>query len=178
MDGAAPRRLSRTMTTRPETAADVPRIAAIVDRAFAGHPHSHGTEAAIVRELRAAGALSVSLVAEIDGQVWGHVAASPVRIDGVAAPWFGLGPVAVEPACQRRGLGSRLITDCLAALRSRSAAGCVVFGSPAYYARFGFAPIEGLVVPGLPAEFFMAQSFDGSRPTGAVRYHPAFDTGA
>lgn len=162
------------MTTRPETPSDEPLIAAIITRAFATHPRSQGTEAAIVRELRVHGALTVSLVGELDGEVRGHVAASPVRIGGMPSNWYGLGPLAVDPAWQSRGLGTRLVHDCLAALRGLAASGCVVLGDPSYYTRFGFRRVPGLVYPGPPAEHFMAQSFDGSRPSGQVHYHPAF----
>lgn len=166
------------ITTRPETAADELRISGLLDRAFAAHPHSRGTEAAIVRALRVAGALRVSLVGELTGEARGYIAASSVQIAGITTGWYGLGPVAVDPAFQGRGLGARLITDCLAELRRQSAAGCVVLGAPAYYSRFGFAPFAGLVYPGPPPEHFMALSFDGSRPSGVVRYHPAFDVEA
>ncbi len=166
------------MTTRPEAPTDAPIIAAIITRAFAAHPRSQGTEAAIVRQLRAHGALTVSLVGELDGEVRGHVAASPVRIGGMSSNWYGLGPLAVDPACQSRGLGTRLVHDCLAALRGLRASGCVVLGAPSYYARFGFRHVPGLVYPGPPPAHFMAQSFEGSWPVGEVRYHPAFDVEA
>ena len=166
------------MTTRHETPADGPLITAVIHRAFAGHPHSRGTEAAIVHQLRTHGALTVSLVGELDGEVRGHVVASPVTIGGMPSNWYGLGPVAVDPASQLRGLGTRLVNDCLAALRRLGASGCVVLGAPSYYARFGFRPLPGLVYPGPPADHFMAHSFDGSRPAGEVGYHPAFDVEA
>lgn len=166
------------MTTRPEAPVDALPIAGIVARAFANHPHSSGTEVAIVRELRAAHALSVSLVGEIDGHVRGYIAASPVLIAGKPSNWFGLGPIAVEPTHQRQGLGVRLVVDCLDALRRLSAAGCVVAGAHSYYSRFGFRHEAGLVYPGLPAEYFMALPFGDSVPLGEVSYHPAFDSEA
>jgi putative acetyltransferase len=145
-----------------------------VTRAFATAPHASGTEAAIVDGLRAADALSLSLVAEHDGQVVGHAAFSPVRIDDRDTIWFGLGPVAVDPDHQRRGIGDRLVRAGLAELRSRGAAGCVVLGDPAYYARFGFVADPALRYPGPPPEYFQHLSFDGPPPVGIVAYHPAF----
>ena len=67
-------------TFRSEHPGDGPGIAALTDAAFANAAHSSGTESAIVSALRHAGALSVSLVAEADSQLLGHVAISPVTI--------------------------------------------------------------------------------------------------
>ena len=83
----------------------MPAIHALTDAAFRDVPHSSGTEAAIVDALRDAGALTLSLVAEEQGRIVGHVAFSPVTINGEASRWFGLGPVSVEPLEQRRGIG-------------------------------------------------------------------------
>lgn len=161
------------MRLRCETPADADAIDALLARAFAGHPHSHQTEAAIVRALRAAGALSLSLVAEDDdGGVIGHVAASPVRVAGAERGWYGLGPLAVEPARQRGGVGSALMR---AVLETRGAAGCVLVGDPAYYARFGFAPLPGLELPGVPAEVFVGRVLAGPPAHGLVAFHPAFE---
>lgn len=159
---------------RPETATDAPGIAALVQQAFEGHPHSAGTEAAIVDSLRFAGALALSLVAEHRGALVGHVAFSPVTIDGRDGAWFGLGPLAVRRDVQRAGIGGRLVREGLAQLRQQGAAGCVLLGDAAYYARFGFAAHPGLVYPGPPPEHFVALAFAGTPPTGVVAYHPAF----
>ncbi len=161
---------------RPERDGEQAAIAELISAAFAGHPHSAGTEAAIVRELRAAGALTMSLVAlNPEGRLTGHLAFSPVRVAGRDFGWFGLGPVAVAPALQRTGIGSALIATGLDALRRIGAAGCVLVGEPAYYRRFGFAPRHGLVYPGLPAELFMALPLSATTlPQGEVSYHPAF----
>jgi putative acetyltransferase len=163
---------------RPERPADAAAIARVVERAFAAAPFSSRTEQFIVRALREAHALAVSLVAEQGTRVVGHVACSPVSISSGVRGWYGLGPVAVDPAHQGQGTGSALIRAALAQLRSAGAAGCVVLGEPAYYGRFGFHAISGLVYPGPPAEYFMAQGFDGSPACGEVAYHPAFDSSA
>ena len=118
------------MTVREERAGEAAAIAGVIARAFAGAAHSDGSEARIVEKLRAAGALSVSLVAD-DGSVVGHVGFSPVDVAG-AQGWFGLGPVAVEPARQGQGIGAALIEEGLARLRAQGAAGCVVLGDPGY----------------------------------------------
>ncbi|MBQ0960571.1 N-acetyltransferase [Ideonella sp. 4Y11] len=162
------------MLIRPESAADTDAIHAITEHAFRGHPFSDGSEPRIVRGLRAAGALSVSLVAEEDGVVVGHVAVSPVSISDGSPGWFGLGPISVLPARQRQGVGSALMHAALERLRSQGAAGCVLLGDPAYYGRFGFAARPGLVYPGPPVDHFMALPLGGALPQGVVRYHAAF----
>lgn len=165
------------MHIRPEAPGDAAAIAGVVERAFATHPLSTHTEQTIVRSLREAGALSVSLVAEQDRRVVGHIAFSAVRIGDGAPGWYGLGPLAVEPALQRQGIGTALVEAGLERLRALAAAGCVVVGSPAYYGRFGFGA-SGLTYPGVPARNVMARVFAGKAPSGEVAYHAAFDSEA
>ena len=166
-----------TFTIRPEAPSDAPVIDAVVTSAFLSAPHRSGTEAAIVRALRNAGALTLSLVAVTGGKLIGHVAASPVTIGAVSSGWYGLGPVAVLPQEQGHGVGSRLVEQALRRLRQQGAAGCVVLGEPAYYGRFGFAVQPGMVLGGVPPGYLQALAFDGATPQGAVRYHPDFEAG-
>lgn len=162
------------MQIRPETAADAAAIAALTTAAFAGAPHASGTEAAIIAALRKAGALHLSLVATEAGRVIGHVAFSPVRIDGRACGWFGLGPIAVAPDRQGQGLGGALIREGLARLHAEGAKGCVLLGDPGYYTRFGFVADPGLTLPGVPAPYFLRLVLAGPAPVGRVAYHPGF----
>jgi putative acetyltransferase len=143
--------------------------------AFRNAPHTSHTEQFIVGALRKAGLLTISLVADREGTVIGHVAVSPVTISDGATGWYGLGPISVLPAHQRRGLGTRLLHEALRILREQGAAGCVVLGEPAYYSRFGFRPDPNLVLAGVPAEYFQAISLDFSRPHGIVKYAEAFN---
>ncbi len=159
---------------RPERAEEAAAVAALTTAAFADAPHTSGTEAGIVDGLRRAGALTLSLVAVEDGEVLGHVAFSPVRIDGRDAGWFGLGPVSVRPGRRRAGIGRDLIARGLSDLRVRGALGCVVLGDPAYYGRFGFEADPRLHYPGVPAWAFQRLAFGGQVPTGEVAYHAAF----
>lgn len=165
-----------TFTLRPERPDDAAAIHEVTRRAFLGAPHAAGTEAHIVDALREAGALTLSLVAEEDDRIVGHVAISPVSVDERDdLGWFGLGPLSVAPERQRRGVGSALVRAALGQLRERGATGCVLLGDPAYYHRFGFVAAAPLLLPGVPPEYFQAVTFRGSRPAGVVRYHSAFE---
>lgn len=168
-----------TPTIRPERSDDAAPIRRLVEVAFAGAPHTSGTEGAIVDALRAAGTLTLSLVAEdrVDGggdAIVGHIAFSPVTIAGTDAGWFGLGPLAVLPGRQGTGVGAALVRDGLARLRETGARGCVVLGDPDYYRRFGFTPDPDLTFAGAPPAYFMRRTFSDDVPTGPVRYADAF----
>lgn len=159
---------------RNENAGDFAPIQRVTDLAFRDAPHTDHTEQFIVDALRRNEVLTISRVAESDGEVVGHVAVSPVTIADGAVGWFGLGPISVLPELQGQGIGSKLMKSVLADLEARGAAGCVVLGDPGYYGRFGFKVVEGLILSGVPAEYFQAKSFDGHFPKGEVVYHEAF----
>ncbi|MFM8874859.1 MAG: GNAT family N-acetyltransferase [Anaerolineae bacterium] len=160
---------------RSEKASDIEAITQVTYAAFLGKFSDHPTEHLIVNALREADMLTLSLVAEIDGNVVGHVAFSPVTINETFMDWYGLGPISVAPAFQKQGIGSKMIVDGLAKLRDLGAKGCVLEGSPAYYSRFGFKPKAGLTYHAAPAlEFFMALPFYDDIPTGQVEFHKAF----
>ncbi len=162
------------MLIREERTGDRETVRLVVAEAFKEHPHSSQREHHLVDALRDAGALTLALVAEENGEVVGHVAFSPVRIGGVVEQWYGLGPVAVRPDRQRQGIGTALIREGLKRLKSLQAAGCVLLGEPDYYGRFGFAAYPQLRLEGVPPEFFLALPFNGTVPAGTVEYHPAF----
>lgn len=162
---------------RMEQPRDAEAIEQVHLAAFASHAYSRQTEHLIVNALRAAGALAVSLVAEEDGQVIGHIAFSTALINGQDCGWQLLGPVGVLPAHQRQGVGSRLVREGLAAIRRLGARGCVLVGEPAYYCRFGFSQLPSLEMPGVPSEYLLGLSFDGHLPEGTVAHHPAFLVG-
>jgi putative acetyltransferase len=162
------------MQIRSELPDDTDAISSVVTAAFLEAEHSGGNEARIVAMLRNAEGLTVSLVATENNRIVGHVAFSPVTIDGRSHGWFGLGPVTVTPSHQRNGWGSALIEAGLAILRERGSSGCVVLGDPNYYGRFGFTADPDLYLAGVPSEYFQRLSFDGERRIGEVNYHPAF----
>lgn len=158
---------------RPEDDAVVRQL---VEDAFRGRPYSDGREPVIVEALRAAGALTVALVAEEGGEIVGQVAFSPVAIDGAVRDWYGLGPVAVRPDRQGQGIGQALIRAGLDRIRGLGARGCVLAGAPGYYGRFGFAADPRLQSPGIPSQYFLVLPFGAEVPGGTVTFHEAFET--
>lgn len=158
---------------RPEVPDDIAVIHSVHAAAFPTEE-----EARLVDALRIAGRLAVSLVAEEKGQVVGHIAFSPVTVDGIAGG-LGLAPLAVVPEYQRRGIGGELVQKGLAYAAAAAAGFVVVLGHPAYYPRFGFRPAAAF---GLDNEYgadeaFMVLEF---RPKaipeagGLVHYSPEF----
>ncbi|HEV7305160.1 N-acetyltransferase [Ensifer sp.] len=162
------------MYVRHERPGDETAIGQVTAAAFEGHPHSDQSEPLIIERLRAAGALSVSLVAEKDEAIVGHIAFSPVTLVPAETGWFGLGPVSVLPDLQSQGIGRLLIREGLEWLRAEGASGCVVVGDPALYQKFGFRNESALEFPGCAPQYFMALALSGAMATGTVAYHPAF----
>lgn len=158
---------------RLEDACDTPAIREIHVASFPSD-----AEARLVELLRDSGHLTVSLVANLDGKVVGHVAFSPVSTFGSAAG-VGLAPLAVLPAFRRKGIGGDLVTCGLRACASLGYGWAVVLGDPRYYSRFGFV---GAAALGLVDEYGGGDAFqvielvDGRMPAGAglVRYGPEF----
>jgi len=159
---------------RSETDADVSAISEVTVAAFKTLEISNHTEQFIIEALRAAKALAVSLVAEMDGRVIGHIAFSPVTISDGTQDWYGLGPVSVLPEYQRKGVGKALIREGLSRLKELNAQGCCLVGHPEYYRKFGFDNMPELVHEGVPPEVFLVLSFDGHTPQGTVTFHDGF----
>ncbi|WP_425252116.1 GNAT family N-acetyltransferase [Janthinobacterium sp. NFX145] len=164
-----------TIKINKERAEHINAITLLTEAAFQHEEHSSHTEQFIVNSLRDSGQLTVSLVA-IDGEsVVGHVAVSPVAISSGDTEWYGLGPISVSPERQGQGIGSQMMKAALEEIQRLGAAGCVVLGNPAYYGRFGFKAHPGLILPGVPQEYFQAISFGNKVPCGDVKFHEAFD---
>lgn len=159
---------------RDETINDASIITEITEKAFATLEVSDHSEQFVVIALRKAGALTVSLVAELEGRVVGHIAFSPVKMSDGTPDWFGLGPVSVLPDYQKQGIGKALIYEGLERLKSLGARGCCLVGHPEYYPKFEFENTAGLSLEGVPPEVFFALSFDGHIPQGTVTFHEAF----
>ncbi|MDK2595437.1 GNAT family N-acetyltransferase [Pseudoalteromonas obscura] len=159
---------------RDEQPHDAEHIESLTQAAFSEVTYSNQCEHFVIRALRQANALTISLVAEYEGAVIGYVAISPVVLSDNQNGWFGLGPVAVSPAQQGQGIGSLLINKALEVLKHTHAKGCVVLGDPAYYSRFGFVTNEKLVLADVPPEYFQVCAFTEYVPTAVVTYHNAF----
>jgi putative acetyltransferase len=161
---------------RDETKYDAAVITEVTVAAFESMEISNHTEQFIIEALRSARALTLSLVAEVDDRVVGHIAFSPVAISDGTKNWYGLGPVSVLPMHQRMGIGKALIQEGLSRLKDLNAKGCCLIGHPQYYRKFGFENVAGLVHEGVPQEVFFALSFDGRFPHGNVTFHEGFKT--
>jgi len=170
-----------TVAIRPERESDRAAIFAIHAAAF-----PTDAEAKLVDRLRDAGAATVSLVAEAEGRVVGHILFSPVRIvapEGGESAAIGLAPVAVAPSLQNAGIGGALIRAGLDACRAAGHTIVFVLGHPPYYPRFGFEPASkcGLSYEGGPKfspAFFVRELEPGALAgrRGVVHYHAAFAT--
>ncbi len=159
---------------RDEVAQDHALITELVRVAFAPMPFSDENDHLITAALRSAGDLTLSSVAQLQGEVIGHVAFSPVFIGGHDG-WFGLGPIAVAPVRQRRGVGRALVAAGLTRLAAMGAAGCTLIGNPDIYGRFGFHNHGGLTHAGLPLHLVQWQALrPGAPPVGALRFAAAF----
>ncbi|PKN99342.1 MAG: GNAT family N-acetyltransferase [Chloroflexi bacterium HGW-Chloroflexi-4] len=163
-----------SLLIRDETENDCEEITTITAKAFEKLEISDHTEQFVIMGLRAANALTLSLVAEKKGEMVGHIAFSPVTLSDGSTDWYGLGPVSVLPEHQGKGIGSALIQEGLARLKVLGAKGCCLVGHPGYYGRFGFVNTDEFTLEGVPVEAFFALSFDGNMPRGNVAFHDAF----
>jgi putative acetyltransferase len=162
------------MIIRKERAADCDAIAQVTIAAFKTLPISNNTEQFIINALRAAGALTLSLVAEIDGRIVGHIAFSPVTISDGTRDWYGLGPISVLPEYHKQGVGKSLINNGLSLLKELGGQGCALVGDPNYYNRFGFRNYPTLLYEEIPQEYFLALPFSSRVPQGTVVFHQGF----
>jgi GNAT superfamily N-acetyltransferase len=105
------------MIIRKETPKDYDAITDVTVAAFETLPISNNTEQYIIHALRNAGVLTLSLVAEMDGTVVGHIAFSPVTIADGTPDWYGLGPVSVLPELHKQGIGKALVEEGLSRLK-------------------------------------------------------------
>ena len=139
------------------------------------------SEANLVDALRNQARVLVSLVAEENGAVVGHIMFSPVSLSGHPdTKMMGLAPMAVAPKQHRKGIGSALVRAGLVKVKKLGCMAVVVLGHPDYYLRFGFSPSSRFGIEceyDVPAEAFMVMelrpaALRGKR--GRVKYHSAF----
>jgi putative acetyltransferase len=138
-------------------------------------------EANLVDALRERAQPVVSLVAEADGAIVGHIMFSPVSLSGhPGLGMMGLGPMAVAPAQQRKGVGSALVRAGLEQCKQVDFTAAVVLGHPEYYPRFGFLPSTRFGIASeydVPEDVFMAVELQPGAlegMAGTVKYHAAF----
>ena len=169
------------MRIRRERPEDHRAVRAVHRRAFA-RPGSTGdvAEAVLVDRLRAGPwwLPELSLVAVVDETVVGHAVATRATVQPAGAPALGLGPLGVDPAWQRRGVGTALVHALLGAAEARDEPVVAVLGDPAFYGRFGFgaAADQGVVAPdpGWGAAFQL-RLLSGPPPRGTFRYAEPFE---
>jgi len=162
------------MIIREETESDIEAVTEVTIAAFKTLAISHHTEQFIIKALRAAGALTISLVADLDGRIVGHIAFSPVTLTDGSTDWYGLGPVSVLPEYHKQGIGISLVNAGLDRLKAMDAKGCALVGDPNFYRRFGFRNIPTLVHEGVPPEVFLVLPFTDAVPKRTVAFHEGF----
>lgn len=172
------RALRERLSLRPEAPADREAVDELTDLAF-GATGEESVERRLLRQLRADGAVidELTLVAEVDGQVVGHVACSRGTLAG--APSVGLGPISVRPDLQHKGIGAGLMSAVIATAERRGDPVIVLLGDPEYYGFFGFVPASSLGIgsPGPWGDaYFQALPLRSWRPemAGPFEYAPAF----
>jgi putative acetyltransferase len=160
---------------RSEQKEDLPAIQAVNVAAF-----GRCDEADLVEALRAEGAVLLSLVAEVESRIAGHILFSRMWIDygQDARPAAALAPVAVLPDFQNRGIGAALVQRGLELLKSNGEGIVLVLGHPAYYQRFGFSVEKAKPVqtPFPPDAFLALELSPGALPciAGKARYARSF----
>ena len=158
------------MIIRPEQPEDISAIFNVEAAAF-----ETNTEARLVDILRADGDLSISLVAEDENGIFGHIAMSPMQ---APVRTLGLGPVAVRPDFQRQGIGSQLIEAALDIAKDQDIQAVFLLGHAEYYPRFGFSPeLAAPFTSPYSGPNFMATELETgclAGKTGKVDYAPGF----
>ena len=168
---------SSSMTIRDEDPADHDAVRHVNETSF-GRPD----EARLVDRLRKEASPIISLIAEINGAVVGHILFTPVRVECAGNDnWLAmaLGPMAVLPAHQRQGVGGALIQEGLVRCTAINTPAVFVLGHPEYYPRFSFVPASQYgwrCTWAVPDEVFMVVPLrDTLMRRGLVRYHEAFE---
>lgn len=167
------------MEIRQEIEKDYEEVYKLVKEAFETAEHADGNEQDLVEALRKGSAFvpELSLVAEIDGELAGHILFTRAKVgeDTVLV----LAPLSVKPKFQRQGVGTALIEQGHKIARELGYSYSLVLGSEKYYPRFGYIPAEqlGIQVPeGIPSPNFMAMKLreEGTPVNGAVTYPEEF----
>jgi putative acetyltransferase len=168
--------MSVEVVIRAENADDISALSAVHDLAFGAKG-----EGRLVNQLRENQALFCSLIAALNERVIGHIALSPMtHSTNPALKIWGLGPMAVIPEFQNRGVGSKLVYEAIEFAKSEQLSALIVLGHPTFYPRFGFEPTVKYQVTGdykVPDDVFMILILDQNltaQLAGHVKYHEAF----
>lgn len=165
----------RQVIIRDETPRDIDALHNLTYRAFLPMNFSDNSEADAIRIMRQSGNLTLSLVGELTGHVVGHVAFSPVKIDGAFHNWYALGPISVDPDHQRQGIGRALIATGLGRLHKLHAEGCVLTGNPDIYAGSGFLTDGRFIYGDLDQRYIQHIQFHGTPRKGTLQFVPGLD---
>ena len=148
------------ITIRLEKSDDIPLVYSVLEQAF-----NRDAEAKLADKLRQACADHLSLVAEENGVIVGHIMFTPVLIkNDKNIQGMGLAPMAVLPERQHQGIGTQLVKSGLQILKEKGCPFVIVLGHPEYYPRFGFQPASRLNIKsqweGVPDAAFMILVMD------------------
>jgi len=167
------------MNIREEQPSDIEKIWAVNSEAFETE-----AEANLINALRSSGCTYISLVAETETNIVGHILFTPVELSGDdnKIKIMGLAPMAVFSQYQNKGIGSKLVVAGLELCKSQGYDAVVVLGHPNYYPKFGFVPSVKYNIKSeydVPDDVFMILALvPGSLKTrtGVIKYHEAFNS--
>ncbi|WP_319568517.1 GNAT family N-acetyltransferase [Cohaesibacter marisflavi] len=162
------------MEIRKETAADFDAIMNVTLAAARQHQLGKQNGYFTLNELRKSGLVTLSLVAEVDGTIVGHVAFCPVRVSGGDKGWYALGPVSVLPECLSQGIRKALIAEGLEMLRQMHGKGVALVGDPDYFKPLGFMNAPEMASVKDMADEFLIMSFDNRMPYGRMEFPEGF----
>lgn len=167
------------MLIRQETESDYDKVYELIKEAFENAEHSDGNEHDLAVALRKSEAFvpELSLVAEVNGEIMGHIMFTTAKIENNIV--LVLAPLSVSPKHQKKGIGRALISEAHKVARKKGYQYSLVLGSEKYYTQFAYLPAEefGIKVPdGIPSANFMAiQLTENAQPvSGAVIYAKEF----
>jgi predicted N-acetyltransferase YhbS len=174
-----------TITIRKETPEDYARVIELTEKAFKTMEFSDQTEGKLVENLRNSENFisDLSLVAELNGQVVGHILFTPLQIKNEQNSYTSLvlGPVSVLPEFQKQGIGGKLIRAGHQKAKELGFQSVILIGHPEYYPRFGYKTASGWglkVAMELPSDdvFMAVELTDGalSGVSGMVVFPPEF----
>lgn len=167
------------MMIRKEDATDYETIYSVVKKAFDNAEHADGNEPDLVNALRKGNAFipELSLVAEIDGEIVGHILFTKAKVENDTV--LVLAPLSVLPEYQRQGIGTALIYEGHRIAKELGYGYSIVLGSEKFYPKTGYLPADTFgIIPSfdVPRENFMAYKLNENAPNihGIIKYAKEF----